>query len=424
MSINIGFVGTRFAGLDGVSLESEKWAHVLRKMKHRLFWFGGEVEKPPECSTIVPEAHFRNERNVSINNEVYGKRVRSRSTTDDIHRLKEHLKNKLYEFIERFRVELLIAENCLSIPLHIPLGVALTEVIAETGIPAIAHHHDLPWERDRFLVNAVSDYLDMAFPPDLPSARHVVINTVAQEELASRKGIPSHLIPNVLDFDANPKKSIDPVKRRRFREDFGFRKDDIIFLQPTRIVARKGIEHSIDLVRRLNDPKIKLVITHSSGDEGLEYQNWIIKTASEKSIPVFFINNRLHAEPGHARNGQRSYTLWDIYPHADFITYPSSFEGFGNAFLEAIYYKKPVLVNRYPIFVADIEPRGFDVVVMDGHLTDEVVFRVNLLLSDPSLVKQMTDKNFRVARAFFSYDLLKRRLTSVFTSFYGMIKQS
>jgi glycosyltransferase involved in cell wall biosynthesis len=416
-------VGTRFAGLDGVSLEAGKWAHVLQKMKHRLFWFGGEVAKPPETSTVVPEAHFRNERNAGINRAVYGRRVRSRATTDEIHRLKEHLKDELYGFVERFRIDMLIAENCLSIPLHIPLGIALTELIAETGIPAIAHHHDLPWERDRFLVNAVSDYLDMAFPPDLPSARHVTINTVAQEELASRKGIPSHLIPNVLDFHANPKRTIDADKRRHFRKDFGFGKNDVIFLQPTRIVARKGIEHSIDLVRRLNDPRIKLVVTHSSGDEGLEYQNWIVKTARENAIPVFFINNRLHDEPASARNGERNYTLWDIYPHADFITYPSSFEGFGNAFLEAIYYRKPVLVNRYPIFVADIEPKGFDVVVMNGHMTDEVVSRVNLLLSDPSKVKSMAEKNFRLARTHFSYDLLERKLVSVFTSFYGMLRQ-
>ena len=89
MAIDIGFVGTRFAGLDGVSLEAEKWAHVLKKMKHRVFWFGGDLEKPPECAMVVPEAHFKNERNAAINKEIYGKRVRSRSTTDEIHGLKE-----------------------------------------------------------------------------------------------------------------------------------------------------------------------------------------------------------------------------------------------------------------------------------------------------------------------------------------------
>ena len=42
-------------------------------------------------------------------------------------------------------------------------------------------------------------------------------------------------------------------------------------------------------------------------------------------------------------------SLWDIYPHADLISYPSIYEGYGNAFVEAIYFRKPILVNRYQI---------------------------------------------------------------------------
>ena len=46
-------------------------------------------------------------------------------------------------------------------------------------------------------------------------------------------------------------------------------------------------------------------------------------------------------------NRKDLYTLRDVYPHADFITYPSLYEGFGNAFLEAIYFKKPLLINFF-----------------------------------------------------------------------------
>ena len=42
MGKNIGFVSTRFAGTDGVSLESSKWAEVLDKSGHACFWFAGE----------------------------------------------------------------------------------------------------------------------------------------------------------------------------------------------------------------------------------------------------------------------------------------------------------------------------------------------------------------------------------------------
>ena len=56
----------------------------------------------------------------------------------------------------------------------------------------------------------------------------------------------------------------------------------------------------------------------------------------------------------------------DLRPHADLVMYPSIYEGFGNALLEAFYFKVPIIVNRYPVWVRDIEPKEFQVPVMDG----------------------------------------------------------
>jgi len=60
--------------------------------------------------------------------------------------------------------------------MHIPLGVAVTEFLLETRMPAIAYHHDFHWERRRFQISAVEDYLVMTFPPRIPRLHHVVIN--------------------------------------------------------------------------------------------------------------------------------------------------------------------------------------------------------------------------------------------------------
>jgi glycosyltransferase involved in cell wall biosynthesis len=49
-------------------------------------------------------------------------------------------------------------------------------------------------------------------------------------------------------------------------------------------------------------------------------------------------------------NGHRLYTVADAYSEADLVTYPSEYEGFANAFLEAIYFKRPVVCNRYAIY--------------------------------------------------------------------------
>ena len=418
MKKRIGFVGTRFSGLDGVSLEAAKWSRVLEEMGHEIFWFGGELDKDEERSYICPEAHFQSLDIEDINGSISNTYQRSPHTTDKIHEMKKAIKEQLYEFMARFHPDLIIAENCLSIPMNIPLGMALTEMIAETALPVIGHHHDFFWERDRYLHNAAGDFLAMAFPPDLPTVKHVVINTIAQKELAARKGISSVVIPNVLDF--SKEMPLNGAGRDAFRKDFGFQDDDIIFLQPTRIVARKGIEHAVELVRRLKDPRIKLVITHSSSDEGLDYYNRIIDFAKNQGITIYFINNKLHDPNQYRQEWERIYTIWDVYPYADFITYPSSFEGFGNAFLEAIYFKKPILVNRYSIFIADIEPKGFRTVAMDGFISDEVVSHVKKVMDEEEYREMMADVNFRLGKAHFSFDILRRDLKSILASFFGV----
>jgi hypothetical protein len=78
-----------------------------------------------------------------------------------MHDMRTALKHKLHEFINEYKIDLLIAENVLAIPMHVPLGLALTETIAETQLPTIAHQHDFFWERVRFSVNAVGDYIRM-----------------------------------------------------------------------------------------------------------------------------------------------------------------------------------------------------------------------------------------------------------------------
>lgn len=132
MGKNIGFVSTRFAGVDGVTLEAGKWSEVLEKLGHRCFWFAGELEKDPNMSLLAPEAHFQDKQNVWINEQVFGKPGRKSSVSDLIHKLRSGLKVQLKEFIDCFHIDLLIAENALTIPMQIPLGLAMTEIIAET----------------------------------------------------------------------------------------------------------------------------------------------------------------------------------------------------------------------------------------------------------------------------------------------------
>jgi glycosyltransferase involved in cell wall biosynthesis len=418
MGKNIGFISTRFAGTDGVTMEAGKWAGVLRTSGHQCFWFAGQLDRNPQRSFLVPEAFFGHEQNRWINDRILGRRDRNPEVTDKIHALKSLLKARLNDFIQRFSIEMLICENCLTIPMHVPLGLALTELLAERQIPTLAHHHDFYWERTRFSVNAVSDYLRMAFPPNLSNMEHVVINSAAQEELALRTGISSIIIPNVLDFETPPVSNA--IALANVRRYMGMDPDDIIFLQPTRVVQRKGIEHAIELVKRLADPRCKLVISHEAGDEGYEYAEWLKENALSQGVDLRFVQTRVADPFNEMVDHAVELSLWDIYPHADFITYPSLYEGFGNAFLEAVYFKKPLLINRYAIFVRDIEPKGFDLVAMDGYLDHRTVTKVQEVLSSPERREKMVDTNYAIALRHYSYATLRRWLNTILTNFFGI----
>ncbi len=417
MAKNIGFVSTRFSGTDGVTMEASKWAQVLKRAGHNYFWFAGLLDRTPDHSFLVPEAFFRHEKNHWIDEQVFGKKRRSPAVTDAIYELKTYLKKQLNEFIKTYNIDMLVAENVLTIPMHIPLGIALTEIIAETQIPTIAHHHDFYWERTRFSVNAVGDYLRMAFPPNLPNIEHVVINSTAQEELALRNGITSIIIPNVLDFENPP--DVDREKTKDFRKNIGLAADDVFILQPTRVVQRKGIEHAIELVEELGDPRYKLVISHEAGDEGLEYAEWLKGHAADRGVDLRTMNLRISDPLNPDVNRKDLYTLWDVYPHSDFVTYPSLYEGFGNALLEAVYFKKPLLINRYAIFVRDIEPKEFDLIAMDGFLTRKTVQKVREVMESSERREKMVNTNFEIAKRFYSFDRLRRWLNLLLTNFFG-----
>ena len=409
MKLNIGMVSTRFAGLDGVSLEAAKWAEVLEEMGHRCYWLAGELDRPASRSMLVPEAHFQSDTNRWISKKVFGHRRHSPQALAIIQDLRALLKRRIAQFIDHFHINCLIVENALSIPMQIPLGLALTEIIAEGAIPAVLHHHDFYWERPRYSRNSVADFLKRAFPPSLPSALHVVINSTARAQLARRCRLLATVIPNVMDF--NRPAHLHRTDQRKFIETMGIDPEDIVILQPTRIVQRKGIEHAVDMVSKLDLPRCQLVVSHAAGDEGMDYARWLKGYAAQHQVKLNLIDLQLPLQTENDTGLIHQYrALWELYERCDFVTFPSLAEGFGNALLEAIYFRKPVLVNRYDTFIRDIEPLHLDLVTMNGKLSKRHIETVSHLLRSPRRRNQMTTHNYEIARQHFSYRQVRSRL--------------
>ena len=411
--MNIGFISTRLAGTDGVSLETAKLAAVLRQMGHRIFYCAGELdENLPGLE--APELHFTDPTAAALAARAFGDDPGPGYLWADIMAHAMALKAPVHRFVRDFQIQFLIVQNAFAIPMQLPLAPALAQILLETRLPALAHNHDFYWERERFRHNHIRDFLEAYFPPELPKLRHAVINSAAGRELKARRGLDSVFIPNVMDF-ATLAPGIDDYNAD-FRGAIGLSDDDWLILQPTRVIPRKGIELSIELVARLNDPRAKLVITHHAGDEGLDYLRRLQETAVTQGVDLRYVTDRVDDSRRAGEDGRKIYALWDAYPHADLVAYPSLYEGFGNALIETIYFRKPALVNRYGVYAEDIGPRGFRFAEIDGAVTAEAVDTVKNWLTHPETARASVEHNFRLGQQHFSHETLARLLAPLLES--------
>jgi len=392
----IGMVSTRFAGLDGVTLETGKVAHVLEEAGHQIVWFAGKLGPQYRPGTEYPPAFFGTDQNRDLQRRSFGRDTRPAGTIEQVRAEAAAINRALHTFVRDFDVDLLMPQNALSIPMHLPLGVGITDFTLESSIPSISHHHDFFWERTRFWPNAVQDILYGAFPPPAPRMQHIVINSFAREEFARRRAIAATLLPNVMDFEHPPERA-DPT---RFRAEAGLQTGDLVLLQSTRRIPRKNIELTLQLAHQLADPHVKVVVTHPEHDQESDYWGFLRDRAERLNVDLRFVPT---GEPGRP-------TLEEAYAAADLVTFPSRVEGFGNALLEAVYHRRPVFVNRYPVYVRDIAPTGIECIEVDGRLSSTAVRQVATWLEDPGAWAEIVERNYEIGLENFSYKVLRRRL--------------
>ena len=392
-------VSTRFAGLDGVTLESAKVADALRADGHEFAWFAGELGEEFQPGAVVPEAHFATEENRHLEQAAFSEGW-SPGWRDTLLERAAMLERALAAFIDEYSVEGVIVQNALAIPMQLPLGLAITNVLAASGVRAAAHHHDFSWERDRFAACAVPGILDIAFPPVLTDLSHVVINQDARDDLRRRKGLEAAVLPNVMDFATEPPAGNSAA----YRDRAGLGGDDIVLLQPTRVIPRKGIELTLELAHRLADPRLKVVVSHAV-DLDPEYWARLNRLAEDLGVDLRLVSG-----------GATVTDLADVYAAADLVCFPSRYEGFGNALLEGFYFRRPVFVNRYSVYERDIAPTGVQCVESDGAVTDQVVQRAAAWLADPASAAAAIERNYEIGTARFSYEVVRETFGPLLTT--------
>lgn len=416
--MNVVIISYRISGNDGVSLECVHWKEILEKMGHRTTLLAGQLDR---AGVVMPELHFQWPHVMELHDRVVYDKGKYRQIEAKIFDIAGTIEGKLRHFFNGNRkVDLLIVANILSLPMHFPLAVALSRVIEELGIPTIARHHDFWWERKRYTRSQLFPFFERWFPPKLANMKHVVINSIAKNELEAKTGLEAEVIWDSFDYSNEKFREIDRYSKH-FKKDFGISTDDIVFLQATRILPRKRVELSVEFIKKLADPRAILILSGHAGDEGREYLKKIRKLLKTSKIRYKLIGDYVNSRRRVMRisndlepKSARIYTMWDCYRNSDFVIYPTEIEGFGNQFIEAVYFQKPIIMTPYPVYDMDIKPLGFEVIEMRGRKNLNSVNKVRHLINNNSEVKRITKINFELGKKYFSYEWVETKLEKLF----------
>ena len=362
------------------------------------------------------------------------------------------LVEKLGTYIEDNDISLLYLINVCSNPGNVSLALATVLISEYLGLPVINNNHDFYWEggnreveikkkglkkgpRDFFFHNAhIGEFfslIEMVYPWESRSWMNVNINKIQQNHLIDINGHnPANvaLIGTAVDTKthqmskrdiikafmqvssifANKKDSItvhtvaEHAKSERSLKPillghktirkFDFINNNIVFLQPTRVISRKSIELNFKLIKRLfsydsfsekfmTNPQLKLSlivsgpIPHGQQDYYHElkqdFKNFLKELPKEfrSRVLLGFLFSEFDKNE-FKKKYKKPLDIEQLYDVASLILLPSQTEGRGLPIIEAAACGTPIFCRQY-------EPREVYDEVIGRHLDESL--RLNVL---------------------------------------------
>ncbi|MCY4632361.1 MAG: glycosyltransferase family 4 protein [bacterium] len=276
----VAIVSFRLGLADGVSVVATHWGAILERLGHNVVTVAGEGP---------------------VDRRVAGLEINASQPPDP----GEVSAALAY-------ADLVIVENLCTIPLNLPAARVLAGVLA--GRPAVLHHHDPSWQRERFA--HITE-----LPPDDGAWRHVTINRLTEADMAER-GISATTIYNPFETDVRPG---DRAGTRRLLDVDG---NELLIAHPVRAIPRKDIPRALQVCE----------------DLGATY--WLTGPTEEG------YESALRRMLSGARCRVLRYpapSVADIYAAADAVVFTSRWEGFGNPPVEAAVHGRPAVVSHYPV---------------------------------------------------------------------------
>jgi mannosylglucosylglycerate synthase len=264
--------------------------------------------------------------------------------------------------------DVVVAENICSLPINADAYTGVAEAIK--GRPAILHHHDLAVQRQHLAQHGA--------PPQDPMWQHVTINELSRHQLAAF-GIEATEITNHFDFDP------PEGARAAMRTAIGVRPSAVLVVHPVRAIPRKNVAAALRLAERM----------------GAVY--WLVGGA-EDGFAMELDMLLTYARTGVRQGVPEGFSIADVYAAADVVVLSSTWEGFGNAAIESIAFRRPLARRRFPV-MEEIERHGLRFFDLDA------IEALEKFVERPDA--ELLDENLRIARATYDLSLLPAKLDAV-----------
>ncbi len=436
------FVHYRSGALDGVSLEIEKRAKVFKSLGGEVYYLTGFDPLHKKNVFLVPEIDLFNPLTKILYSFLFQKNPFVEKIAREVFNYSQKIIfDKFDKVFRKIKPDLVAVHNMFSHACNLAASGALLEVLDKYQPKTMVLNHDFWFEAKKYQ-NPQYDFVKNILK-DLPPKRDYilkeqVINSFAQKELFLRRRIKAERIGDFFDFSNDILKKAE--QKKGLNEVLKIKKNDFIVLHATRIAKRKAIENAFLFAKELkkevrrNTPLklLKKTITKDSNfyilfpnfvEEGeANYQQDLKELAKKYNLNILWAEDVFSLKE---EKKSKLYSFWSSYLVADIVTYTSFWEGFGNQFLEAVYFKKPLVIFEYPVFLKDIKKEGYKYI----SLGREITRRNNLNFISQKTAKRAAKEmvawirgetlekdlllNFEIAKKYHSLKLLKKEFKQI-----------
>jgi len=445
------FIHYRVGERDGVSLEIEKRAKIFQELGSEAYFLSGYDGKKRKNSFVIKEIDITSNFNRFLKESFFN---RKKKVLDELtmmmlfFRLENVIYKKLLKVMTTIKPNLIFVHNVFSHAYNLPFSTAFLKVLDKMEIQAVCVHHDFWFEREEFIkpnYSFISEMINLFLPKRHYILQHQVINSIMFKELKQKRGIIAKKIGDYFDFENSytPTHNVEEIK-----QFFSINKNDLVVLHATRITPRKAIENAIYFVYEL-EKKLKSIVPLKINTnnrsfifdktsrvilflpsfvefDSREYFHQLSKLVFRLKVKCFFAYDNFSLEDDFKKDKRRTFNFFDSYLISDLVTYTSVKEGFGNQFLEAVFFKKPVVLFEYPVFETDIKREGYEIISLGNRVKMvngfKVIPRVKIkevvdltidILKDKKKYNMITEKNFAIAKKFHDESFLKKDLSSL-----------